>query len=235
MLNMNYLVDLFNIACRAAQTCLSNKWMNCGCYYALPWVDTILEKLKQRQIMHFPWLYLSRLLDCLDDAFEKELLTGDGIADKLDALRALCPPRDEVVKGGATPAVVPTMEIETDSPQLVLESLSRLREQSVISDTKMHVRSLSSGSDKSAATIPDSTILVGDYAPPQLRKRMSVASVATMDYPANGPNVLAPHERLFPPTPIAHDNSAPAATVEPPSPRLHHIVLVPRINYQASS
>ena len=221
MVNMNYLVELFNVACQAAQTCFDNSWMNCGCYYDLPWVETLLNKLRQRPILHFPWFYLLRLLDCLDDALEKGLLTGDRelISNQLEALRAMCPTPDGSIKDGKAPALVPEAEMASEPPEEFEATVNRLLAQTVVSDeVAMHTRSLSSGSNKSSATIPDSTIFASEYTPPLLRNRMSVASVATIDYPLNSPDALAPYDQLFPSALRDREGSTPITSVEPPSP-----------------
>ena len=72
MINYNILVDLFQLACRAARICAKNKWKNCGCFYELPWVSTLLERVldaerprpqrrwgpHNRPLVNFPWPHL---------------------------------------------------------------------------------------------------------------------------------------------------------------------------------
>ena len=87
------LVELLKLACEAATICIKRKWSNCGCYHELPWVATLIQKLQQRYIVHFPYFQVLQLLSALAESEKQGLLPGEQIKSDLPTLKVLCEAR----------------------------------------------------------------------------------------------------------------------------------------------
>lgn len=95
--------ELIASATQAASLCVEHGWTNCGAYYELPWVNTLLKNAK-RLGSRFPWSFVSSLLTSLEKNMKEGLLLGNGNLPGLEQLqdlrRKFYPPRTE-------PAFVP--------------------------------------------------------------------------------------------------------------------------------
>ena len=208
MLSMDLLVDLFDVACEALQTCLNYRWANCGCYYELPWANTILGTLRKGPAINFPWPHLTRLLDCLDATVREGLLTGRDLPARLSDLRGMCPTQNDPAQEKHALGFWSNPEDDFEGSEALGDTIKRLHKQTIVPGEDLpRPRSLSSDSDHSSATIFDSARLPIDVVPTRLRDRESVASVATVDYPMASPVPLGPFGRLFPP-PLSNPDAA---------------------------
>ena len=92
MRNVDAMLQLIDHACEAAKASLRERWTNCGCYYELPWVETLLNVTRgpASRSAVFPWSRLLELVDRLDENAAQNLLSGNTLLVGLQELRVTC-------------------------------------------------------------------------------------------------------------------------------------------------
>ena len=238
MVNNNILVDLLHLACRIVQTCTENKWKNCGCYYELPWVATLLERVlesekprsqwhwgpRNRPLVNFPWPHVLQLLDCLEQSMNAGLLPGSRIGDDIRTLRDHCPlSRQELRNLDAQFPPITDNGVVLNDAEIRSFALQNGLLNGHTGDTPGDRHWQQDHIPMPMFGRPDHTIVTPGFAPPwPLPHTERLQSVDTVNFSdSSGPEgILDSTERLYPPPLSTRFDSAMEAikqSTHPPS------------------
>ncbi len=138
-LKRGMLYDLLQNMTKISRIALDRGWTNCGSYVDLPWIDTLLNGIRNPDHLLPPFIPLipPAFIDNTEEAIRRGLITGVGIRERFDELVQLCRQDQSAPAADITGSAVAG---PSQNPEMQLSTTGSTRRACTTQDIATHVR-----------------------------------------------------------------------------------------------